>query len=164
MELLRGEIGRAPANLVNRDFHAERPNMLWLTDVTQFAMDGYKCWLSPVVDCFDGKIVSWRLSRSPDAAMADGMLLDAIATLGNGERPVIHSDRGCHYRRPGWIRICEEHGLTHSMSAKRCSPDNAAMGGVLRRAQERVPPLPRLEGRGLRTVPRTARRLPDPLQ
>lgn len=124
-----GEIGRTPANLVNRDFHAERPNMLWLTDVTQFAMDGYKCWLSPVVDCFDGKIVSWRLSRSPDAAMADGMLLDAIATLGNGERPVIHSDRGCHYRRPGWIRICEEHGLTHSMSAKRCSPDNAAMEG-----------------------------------
>ena len=49
----------------------------------------------PGRDCFDGKIVSWRLSRSPDAAMADGMLLDAIATLGNGERPVIHSDRGC---------------------------------------------------------------------
>ena len=96
-------------------------------------MDGYKCWLSPVIDCFDGMVVSWTLSRSPGAAMADGMLLDAIATLGDGERPVIHSDRGCHYRWPGWIRICEENGLTRSMSAKGCSPDNAAMEGFFGR-------------------------------
>lgn len=61
------------------------------------------------------------------------MLLDAIATLGDGERPVIHSDRGCHYRWPGRIRICEEHGLTRSMSAKGCSPGNAAMEGFFGR-------------------------------
>ena len=54
----KGEPAKAPKNLVNRDFHAERPNMLWVTDVTQFTMDGYKCWLSPVVDCFDGMVVS----------------------------------------------------------------------------------------------------------
>jgi len=52
---------------VERDFHAEAPNMLWVTDVAQFTMDGYKCWLSPVVDCFDGMVVSWTLSRSPNA-------------------------------------------------------------------------------------------------
>lgn len=34
-----GEIGEAPANLVERDFHADAPNMLWVTDVTQFTMD-----------------------------------------------------------------------------------------------------------------------------
>jgi transposase-like protein len=89
-----GEITQAPENLVERDFHAGEPNMLWVTDVTQFTMDGYKCWLSPVVDCFDGMVVSWTLSRSPDAAMADRMLLDAVATLKDGERPIIHSDRG----------------------------------------------------------------------
>ena len=129
----KGELSEAPANLVERDFHAERPNVLWLTDVTQFTMDGYKCWLSPVVDCFDGMMVSWTLSRSPDAAMAEGMLLDAVATLCDGEHPTIHSDRGCHYRWPGWIRICEENGLTRSMSAKGCSPDNAAAEGFFGR-------------------------------
>lgn len=97
----RGELSEAPASLVERDFHADKPNMLWLTDVTQFTMDGYKCWLSPVVDCFDGMVVAWRLSRSPDAAMADGMLLDAAATLADGDHPIIHSDRACHYRWPG---------------------------------------------------------------
>lgn len=129
----QGELSEAPANLVGRDFHAERPNVLWLTDVTQFTMDGYKCWLSPIIDCFDGMVVSWRLSLSPDADMANRMLLDAVATLCDGERPVIHSDRGCHYRWPGWIRICEENGLTRSMSAKGCSPDNAAAEGFFGR-------------------------------
>ena len=88
----KGELTKAPKNLVNRDFHAERPNMLWVTDVTQFTMDGYKCWLSPVVDCFDGMVVSWTLSRSPNADMANRMLLDAVATLRDGEHPIIHSD------------------------------------------------------------------------
>ena len=46
-----------------------------------------------------------------------------------GEVPVIHSDRGCHYRWPEWIRICKGHGLTRSMSAKGCSPGNAAVEG-----------------------------------
>ena len=53
-----------------------------------------------------------------------------------GEAPVIHSDRGCHYRWPEWIRICEEHGLTRSMSAKGCSPDNAAAEGFFGRLKQ----------------------------
>ena len=133
-----GEIGEAPANLVERDFHADAPNMLWVTDVTQFTMDGYKCWLSPVVDCFDGMVVSWTLSRSPNADMANRMLLDAVATLRDGEHPIIHSDRGCHYRWDEWIRICEEHGLVRSMSAKGCSPDNAAAEGFFGRLKNEL--------------------------
>ena len=133
-----GEIGEAPANLVERDFHADAPNMLWVTDVTQFTMDGYKCWLSPVVDCFDGMVVSWTLSHSPNADMANRMLLDAVATLRDGEHPIIHSDRGCHYRWDEWIRICEEHGLIRSMSAKGCSPDNAAAEGFFGRLKNEL--------------------------
>lgn len=129
----KGELSRAPENLVARDFHAARPNMLWVTDVTQFTMDGYKCWLGVIADCFDGMIVSWSMSRRPDARLANSTLEAAVATLRDGQRPVVHSDRGCHYRWPGWIAICERHGLTRSMSAKGCSPDNAAAEGVFGR-------------------------------
>ncbi|MBM6699722.1 hypothetical protein H7U32_05215, partial [Bifidobacterium pullorum subsp. saeculare] len=101
----------------------------WLTDAARSAMDGYKRRPSPVIDRFDGMVVSWRLSRSPDAAMADGMPLDAIATLAPGETPTVRSDRGCRHRWPGWIRIREEHGLVRSMSAKGRGPDNAAAEG-----------------------------------
>lgn len=80
-------------------------------------------------DCFDSSVVAWRAGESPDAALANSTLEDACALLAPGEGPVIHSDRGGHYRWPGWISICEGHGLTRSMSAKGCSPDNAAMEG-----------------------------------
>lgn len=53
-----------------------------------------------------------------------------------GEVPVIHSDRGCHYRWPEWIRICKGHGLTRSMSAKDCSPGNAAAEGFFGRLKQ----------------------------
>ena len=64
-----------------------------------------------------------------NADLANSTLSDACSRLAPGERPVIHSDRGAHYRWPGWISICERNGLVRSMSAKGCSPDNAAMEG-----------------------------------
>ena len=128
-----GEITEAPENLVGRDFHADAPNRLWLTDVTEFRLDGCKAYLSPVIDCYDGKVVSWTLSKHPGQAMANTMLEKAIATLKGGERPVIHSDRGCHYRWAAWIGICDAAGLSRSMSAKGCSPDNSAMEGFFGR-------------------------------
>ena len=134
----RGEIGAHPGNKVNRDFHAGAPNMLWLTDVTQFALPGFKCYLSPVVDCFDGKVVAHRISRSPDAELANSMLEDACALLGEGERPTVHSDCGCHYRWPGWLGICERFGLVRSMSRKGCSPDNSACEGFFGRLKNEM--------------------------
>ena len=132
----KGELTRAPENLVNRDFHADGPNMLRVTDLTEFSIPAGKAYLSPLIDCYDGLPVAWTIGTSPNAELADGMLSDARSTLGEGDRPVIHSDRGCHYRWPEWIRICEEHKLTRSMSAKGCSPDNAAAEGFFGRLKQ----------------------------
>ena len=132
----KGELTRAPENLVNRDFHADRPNMLRVTDLTEFSIPAGKAYLSPLIDCYDGLPVAWTIGTSPNAELADGMLSDACSTLGEGDRPVIHSDRGRHYRWPEWIRICEEHKLTRSMSAKGCSPDNAAAEGFFGRLKQ----------------------------
>lgn len=125
-----GEPTPAPPNLVRRDFRSALPNFLWLTDITEFRLpSGRKVYLSAIRDCFDSSVVAWRAGERPDAALANSTLEDACALLAPGEGPVIHSDRGGHYRWPGWISICEGHGLTRSMSAKGCSPDNAAMEG-----------------------------------
>ena len=132
----KGEPAKAPANLVNRDFHAERPNMLWVTDLTEFSIPAGKAYLSPIIDCYDGLPVAWTIGTSPNAALANGMLSDACSTLGEDEKPVIHSDRGCHYRWAEWIRICEDNKLTRSMSAKGCSPDNAAAEGFFGRLKQ----------------------------
>lgn len=125
-----GEVTPAPPNLVRRDFRSALPNFLWLTDITEFRLPtGRKVYLSAIRDCFDSSVVAWRAGEHPDAGLANSTLSDACSRLAPGERPVIHSDRGVHYRWPGWISICERNGLVRSMSAKGCSPDNAAMEG-----------------------------------
>ena len=133
-----GEISEAPPNLLRDErgkhrFRADGPNELWVTDVTEFRIPAGKVYLSPIVDCFDGMPLSWSISTSPDAEMANSSLLGACEWLGEGDHPKIHSDRGCHYRWPGWVRICSERGLVRSMSRKGCSPDNARCEGFFGR-------------------------------
>lgn len=144
---------------MNRDFHAERPNMLWVTDPAGFSIPAGKAYLSPVIDCYDGLPVAWTIGTSPNAALANGMLADACSTLKDGEKPIIHSDRGCHYRWPEWIRICKEHGLTRSMSAKGCSPDNTAAEGFFGRLKQEFFHRRSFAGRLYGRVHRHARRL-----
>lgn len=129
----RGEISDAPENLVKRDFHADRPNAIWLTDISEFSIPAGKAYLSPMIDCFDGAVVARAMSTSPNAELVNTMLDSAAATLREGDRPIEHNDRGCHYRWPGWIERCERYGITRSMSKKGCSPDNAAMEGFFGR-------------------------------
>jgi putative transposase len=126
-----GEVSEHPGNMVGQDFAAGLPNFLWLTDVTQFSIPAGKLYLSSVLDCFDGSIVSWTTSTSPNAEMANSMLEAAIRLTRPSERAhlIIHSDCGCHYRWPEWISICDEAGVTRSMSRKGCSPDNSRMEG-----------------------------------
>lgn len=131
--LAKGEIGEAPENIVKRDFHADGPNRLWLTDITEFSIPAGKACLSPIIDCFDGMCVAWTQSTSPNAELVNSMLYAAASKLPEGEHPVSHSDRGCHYRWPGWIERCKRYGITRSMSKKGCSPDNSAMEGFFGR-------------------------------
>ena len=129
-----GEISPAPENLVNRDFQAATPNEKWLTDITEFQIPAGKVYLSPMIDCFDGLVVSWTIGTRPDSDLVNTMLDAAIQTVGNGgDRPVVHSDRGAHYRWPGWLSRMHNAKLIRSMSRKGCSPDNAACEGFFGR-------------------------------
>ena len=65
-----GEISPAPENLINRDFQAAAPNEKWLTDITELQIPAGKVYLSPIIDCFDGMVVSWTNGTSPDAELA----------------------------------------------------------------------------------------------
>jgi putative transposase len=129
-----GEISPAPENLINRDFRAGAPNEKWLTDITEFQIAAGKVYLSPIIDCFDGLVISWSIGMRPDAEFVNTMLDAAIETVAHRDgRPVIHSDRGAHYRWPGWLTRTRNAGLVRSMSRKGCSPDNAACEGFFGR-------------------------------
>jgi transposase InsO family protein/transposase-like protein len=134
----KGEISPAVENKLKRNFSADEPNCKWLTDITEFSIPSGKVYLSPIIDCFDGSVLSWTTGVSPDAKLVNTMLDKAIVQLKDGERPVVHSDRGCHYRWPGWIERMEKAGLTRSMSKKGCSPDNSACEGFFGRLKNEM--------------------------
>ena len=129
-----GKISAAPENVLNRDFSASAPNEKWLIDITEFQIPAGKVYLSPMIDCFDGVVVSWSIGTRPNAELVNTMLDAAIdKATASGDRPVLHSDRGGHYRWPGWLSRIAGAKLVRSMSRKGCSPDNAACEGLFGR-------------------------------
>lgn len=136
----RGEISDAPPNLVKRNFHADKPGLLWLTDISEFPADDGKIYFSALVDCFDGKIVGATTSHHPNQKLVDDCLAQAIESDGPADptKLVIHSDRGCHYRGNSWIQASRDIGFVRSMSKKGCSPDNSACEGLFGRMKNEM--------------------------
>jgi hypothetical protein len=90
---------------MNRDFHADAPNEKWVTDISEFQIPAGKVYLSPMIDCFDGMVVSWTIGTSPDAELVNTMLDAAIETVTeDDETPIVHSDRGGHLRFKGSLQ------------------------------------------------------------
>ena len=103
---------------------------MYSKDDVELAMDGYKCYLSPVVDCYDGMPVSWSLSLHPDSALCDSSLRSCLDSLPPGSAPTVHTDGGGPYRSASWKALCSERGVTRSMSRPGRSGDNAPAEGL----------------------------------
>ena len=121
----KGEVGVAAENVLARDFAASAPNLKWVTDVTEFKVLGQKQYFSPVIDLFNGEVVSYELRPSPVLSLVTTMLDKAIAALGESDSPVLHSDQGWHYRHRGYQQILIDRGMQQSMSRKGNCLDNA---------------------------------------
>lgn len=89
----RGEVGQTAPNVLQRDFKATRPNEKWVTDVTEFAVNGRKLYLSPVIDLFNNEVISYSLSERPVMNMVENMLDQAFKKLNPHEHPVLQSER-----------------------------------------------------------------------
>lgn len=122
----RGAYAPVP-NLLDRQFRAERPNQKWVTDVTEFNVRGEKLYLSPVMDLFNGEIVSYAMQRRPQFSLVSSMLKQALSKLRAKETPMLHSDQGWHYQMQAYRRLLADRRLTQSMSRKGNCLDNAAM-------------------------------------
>lgn len=123
----RGEVGRAAENILARSFTACRPNEKWVTDVTEFNVNGEKLYLSPILDLFNGEIVSYEIARRPLLNMVTKMLASAFQRLEPRDKPLLHSDQGWQYRMEKYRRHLEARSVTQSMSRRGNCLDNAAM-------------------------------------
>ena len=88
------EVGKIAPNLLNRDFHADKPNQKWVTDVTEFSLFGEKLYLSPILDLHSSDLVSYTISNCPVLSMVTTMLDEAFAKIPDGTNLILHSDQG----------------------------------------------------------------------
>ena len=123
----KGEIGCIAANVLERDFSTQVPNRKWATDVTEFKIGDRKAYLSPILDMFNGEIISYTISDSPDLRMVMNMVNSAIRKVKPQEGLILHSDQGWHYQHMQYQLVLKRNGIIQSMSRKGNCYDNAVM-------------------------------------
>ena len=119
------ESAARPADLVERDFTADRPNRLWVADLTYVATWAGFVYVAFVFDVFSRMIVGWRVSRSLRSDLALDALEQALYARPNSERLVHHSDRGVQYLSIRYTERLAEAGIESSVGSVGDSYDNA---------------------------------------
>ncbi len=96
----KGEYGKVSNNLINRKFFTDKPNKIWLTDVTEFRIKGSedKGYLSPILDTFNSEIVSYSISKHPNIKFTNESLRKALNNRKDIHNLIIHSDQGFNYQ------------------------------------------------------------------
>ena len=139
----KGEVGEVAPNLLERHFKTNQPNRKWVTDVTEFKVNDQKLYLSPILDLFNGEVVSYNLSRHPNFKQITDMLEGAFQKLPNKvDNLILHSDQGWQYQMKSYQNLRKAKGITQSMSRKATCLDNAAAeddGGAAARCLCAVP-------------------------
>lgn len=123
----KGAVGKIAPNALARNFTAPAPNQKWVTDVTEFNINGEKVYLSPILDLFNQEIISYDISDRPKISSVTQMLQSAFKRLKKDERPLLHSDQGWQYQMAIYQHELKEKGLIQSMSRKGNCLDNAVM-------------------------------------
>ncbi len=119
-------------NILDRNFHADRPNEKWLTDVTEFKWyengEKRKVYLSAILDLYDRRIVAYVIRNSNDNPLVYDTF-DAAIKANPDAHPIFHSDRGFQYTNRVFHTKLEAADMTQSMSRVAHCIDNGPMEG-----------------------------------
>lgn len=114
-------------NILNRNFTAETPNEKWVTDITELKLFGEKLYLSPVLDLFNGEIITYTIGSRPTYSLVSEMLEKALERLPEEHQLLMHSDQGWHYQMKSYSHTLKSRGIVQSMFRKGNCHDNSVM-------------------------------------
>ncbi|GHI01678.1 transposase [Neobacillus kokaensis] len=123
----KGTVGKIAPNILDRNFTADAPNEKWVTDITEFKLFGEKLYLSPVLDLFNGEIITYTIGSRPTYSLVSEMLEKALEHLPEDHQLLMHSDQGWHYQMGKYRKRLESRGIRQSMSRKGNCYDNSVM-------------------------------------
>ena len=110
-----------------RDFDTSKPNEKWTTDVSEFKAPGGKLYLSPIMDMYDGSIISYDISISPDFNQTKRMIDGAFGKYPDLKGLIFHSDQGWQYQMKPYRKWLKDKGILQSFSRKGNCMDNSLM-------------------------------------
>lgn len=116
----------AAENLLKQDFHADKPFTKLLTDITQVQCRDGKLYISPIMDCFNGEILSLCMRDN----MKKELCIDTVKAMASRfpvRGAILHSDRGSQYTSEAFRTELARQGLTQSLSGVAHCYDNARM-------------------------------------
>ena len=123
----KGQIGKIAPNLIQRDFKSDKPNQKWTTDITKISLFGTKLYLSPILDMFNGEIISYNISEHPVLNQVLDMLDNAFQKIPDNTNLIFHSDQGWQYQHKRYQERLQQKGIRQSMSRKGNCLDNSIM-------------------------------------
>lgn len=123
----KGRVGKIAPNILERNFKADRPNQKWATDITEFSIHGTKRYLSPIIDLYNGEVISYNISHRPTLDLVMNMVDSALVKIPGKTSLILHSDQGWHYQHSSYQLRLKQKGILQSMSRKGNCLDNAAI-------------------------------------
>ncbi|MDN3100715.1 IS3 family transposase [Enterococcus faecalis] len=121
----KGTVGTLASNILNRKFQISEPNKKWSTDITEFKVLGEKIYLSPIIDLYNGEIISYTVGGSPSFSLITEMLKDAFFKIPDTKGIILHSDQGWHYQMEKYHTTLKKASIVQSMSRKGNCLDNS---------------------------------------
>ena len=112
-------------NLLERQFTADQPNQIWVSDITYFKVNDYWMYLCIILDLFSRRIVGYRVSRNASTNLVTSTFRTAFRERGNPSGLTFHSDRGRQYTSAAFTALLQKCGVKQSFSATARPHDNA---------------------------------------
>lgn len=125
-------------DLVGRDFTAEAPNQLWLSDITEHHTGEGKLYLCAIKDVFSNRIVGYSMDSRMKSRLAIQALHSAVARRGEVAGCILHSDRGSQFRSRRFVHALSRNEMVGSMGRVGAAGDNAAMESFFALLQKNV--------------------------
>ena len=120
-----GEYLHRYPNLLNRDFHAEKPNQKWVTDISYIRTKQGVLYLSIIRDLFDNSIVAYKTGTEQNVNLVLNTIKSAMKKEKVTAELQLHSDQGFQYTSQAYFNLTKDYGITPSMSRRGNPYDNA---------------------------------------
>lgn len=119
-------------NIVARQFNVDKPNSVWVGDITYFRLKGRTFYICAIMDLYSRLIIAYRISTSNSTRLTKATMSDALVLRQPAAGLVFHSDQGANYTARAYHELLVKHGIRQSFSASGRPQDNAVIESFFR--------------------------------